>query len=128
LIPIQDIERLVLATSHDQVRDRTAGGQVRKNRRAPGGEITVSLEESQLIRGREVLGNGEIARELEQRIAIVVVRRGSTVGVECPVAGQHVQIIVRIYGGGASAHPDAAFAFVRRRVEDRGLRERRAVV
>src|SRR5215469_16818099 len=86
------------------------------------------LVERQLVRWRKELRYGQTAGELKQHIAVVIVRRGTTRGVEEAVAGEHVQIVARICSRGAASHPDAAALLVRRRIENRNLGERGAVI
>src|SRR5580658_599534 len=100
---------------------RAASRQIRQHRRTARSKVFICRVVSLLIRWREMLVYRQGAAELEQRIPVVVVRRTRARSVEDTIAGENIDIVVRVGCGSATGHPDAALTGIWRRIEDAGL-------
>src|SRR2546423_2083420 len=102
----------VLAATDDQVAHGSRG-QIRQQRSSPCAKIHVGATHTLLVYGSHPVRNGYTvgSAQLEERVAEI------RIAVVLAVAGDGVEVSIRVEGGSSSGHPDTAFDAVRSSVE-----------
>src|ERR1700722_17378892 len=123
VLPINQINRPLLARAHHQMLMRPTANFIRQNNDSAGSKVEIRVIQKKLIKGCEVIGQLHPigGGKFEHAVAIIIVRYP----IKRAVAGGNIDIVAGVAGGTATVFPNSAQLAIRRR--DKSIRKNKGL-